>query len=206
MQDLKPKSYKFREEQGKQEAEQTEKKIEPIVSGKVRTKKKGFFQKAVDLIVPEDVTDLRSHMIEDVLVPCFKDTIRDIVDVILFGEKRGGRTSVGSKAGGTKISYRDYYDRQNGRRDYNQVPARASYELLELIFDTRGEALDVLQTMDDIIARYGLISVAEYYELSGVQHNYTDRKYGWKDIRNADTVSVRGGGFTIRMPRPLPLE
>lgn len=204
MQDLKPNSYKYKEEQEKQDRTDAEKKIEPIVSGRVRTKKKGFFQKAIDLVRPEDVTDIHTSMLEDVLIPVFKDTVRDMVDVMLYGEKRGTRTC--NNRGGTKISYREWYDRQNNRRDYNQVQAKASYELLELIFNTRSEALDVLKTMDDIIARYGTISVAEYYELSGVQHNYTDRSYGWKDIRKADTVSVRGGGFTIRMPRPVPLE
>lgn len=204
MHELKPKSYKFKEEQERQESEKAEKKVQTIVSGKVRTKKKGLFQKAVDLMMPDDVVDLKTHMIEEVLVPCAKDTIRDLVDLMLFGERRGGRSGGGK--GGTKVSYRDYYDQKNGRRDYNQVRARSSFELAELVFDTRGEALDVLQAMDDIIARYGTVTVADYYELSGVQSAYTDNKYGWKNIQHADTVSVRGGGFTIRMPRPLPLE
>ena len=203
MEELKPNSHKYREENEKKETE-PKKKVEPVVSGKVRTKKKGLFQKAVDLIIPEDIEDVRSHMIEDVLVPCFKDTISDVVNVILFGEKRSG--SRGGGRNGTKVSYRDYYDNKNNRRDYNQVRARSSYELAELIFDSRGEALDVLRMMDDIIDRYGTATVADYYELSNVQANYTDNKYGWKNIERADTVSVRGGGFTIRMPRPLPLD
>lgn len=202
MNELKPNSHKYKESEGDKE-KRPEKKVEPVVSGKVRTKKKSLFQKAVDLIVPEDITDIRSHMLEDVLVPCFKDTISDIVNVMLYGEKRSGNRST---KGGTKVSYRDFYDRNNNRRDYNQVRARSGYELMELIFDTRGEALDVLRMMDDIIARYGTVTVADYYELSNVQSNYTDNKYGWKNIDHADTVSVRGGGFTIRMPRPLPLE
>lgn len=203
MKELKPNSYKAKEEQSRQDSEKVEKKIEPIVSGRVRMKKKGLFQKAVDLMMPEDVTDLKSHMLEEVLIPCAKDTIRDLVDLILFGERRGGRPN---SKGGTKVSYRDYYDRPNNRRDYNQVRARSSFELAELIFDTRGEALEVLQALDDAIARYGTVTVADYYEFSGVQSAYTDNKYGWKNIQHADTVSVRGGGFTIRMPRPLPLE
>lgn len=203
MKELKPNSYKAKEEQSRQDSEKVEKKIEPIVSGRVRMKKKGLFQKAVDLMMPEDVTDLKSHMLEEVLIPCAKDTIRDLVDLILFGERRGGRPN---GKGGTKVSYRDYYDRPNNRRDYNQVRARSSFELAELIFDTRGEALEVLQALDDAIARYGTVTVADYYEFSGVQSAYTDNKYGWKNIQHADTVSVRGGGFTIRMPRPLPLE
>ena len=204
MTDLKPKSYKFKEEQEKQDTEKPEKKVETIVSGKVRTKKKGLVQKALDLMMPEDVTDLKSHMIEEVLIPCAKDTIRDIVDLMLFGERRGGRP--GGNKGGTKVSYRDYYDNKNGRRDYNQVRAKSNFDLVELVFDTRGEALEVLRAMDDIIDRYGMVTVADYYELSGIQSAYTDNKYGWKNINNADTLSVRGGGFTIRMPRPLPLE
>lgn len=206
MNEIKPKSHRYAEKGGDQEMTNPEKKIEPIVSAKVRTKKKGLLQKAAGLLLPEDIADMRVNLKQEVLIPCFKDTVMDVLHVMFYGER-------GTKGGATyrnnvpRVSYQNYYNNQNAnRRDYNQVHARPGYELLELIFDTRGEALDVLTTLDDIINRYGVVSVADYYEVASVQSNYTDTKYGWKDIRSADTVSIRGGGFTIRMPRPMPLE
>ena len=59
--------------------------------------------------------------------------------------------------------------------------------------------------MDELIATYGLVSVADLYDLVGIAGSYTDNKYGWTDIRNASVVRVRDG-YVIKLPRALPLN
>ena len=54
--------------------------------------------------------------------------------------------------------------------------------------------------MDELIATYGLVSVADFYDLVGVSGNYTDNKYGWTDIRGATTVRV-GDGYMIKVTK-----
>ena len=42
-------------------------------------------------------------------------------------------------------------------------------------------------------------------DLVGVTGNYTDNKYGWTNIRNAEVVRVRDG-YRIKLPRALPID
>ena len=86
---------------------------------------------------------------------------------------------------------------------------RETYQEHELdtiiILESRGEAEDVLERMDELIATYQVVSVADFYDLVGVSGNYTDNKYGWTDIRNASVIHVRDG-YMIKLPKALPLN
>ena len=67
------------------------------------------------------------------------------------------------------------------------------------------EAEKVLQSMDDLIDTYGIVSVADYYDLVDVTSQYTDNHYGWTDIRNARVVRV-SDGYMIKLPKALPIN
>ena len=42
-------------------------------------------------------------------------------------------------------------------------------------------------------------------DLVGIKGNYTDNKYGWMNIRNAEIMRVRDG-YMIKMPRAVPID
>lgn len=48
--------------------------------------------------------------------------------------------------------------------------------------------------------RYGVVSVADMYDLCGMTCNYTDNKYGWKSLARADISRVRDG-YMIKLPK-----
>ena len=75
----------------------------------------------------------------------------------------------------------------------------------DIIIENRGEAEDVLSRMDELIDQYGLVSVADLYDLVGINGNYTDNKYGWFNIRTASVVRVRDG-YMIKLPKAVPLN
>lgn len=178
-----------------------EKKVEKVISGSAKSKKKSGLQKITNVFVPEDVEDVKSYIFEDIVVPAVKDIILDAVKAVLGvnGSSRGK----GSTA--SKVSYRKYYDDRE-RRDYSGVTrTRSGYEYDDVIIENRGEAEDVLSRMDELISTYGLVSVADFYDLVGISGNYTDNKYGWTDIRSASVVRVRDG-YMIKLPKALPLN
>ena len=72
------------------------------------------------------------------------------------------------------------------------------------MLETRGEAEEVLARMDELIDMYGQVSVADLYDLVGKTCEYTDNKYGWTNIRNAEPVRVRDG-YLLKMPKALPI-
>lgn len=199
----KPNSHKSKEEQ---KESTSEKKIEKVISGSVKSKKKNEIQKFADVFISEDVNNVKSYIVLDVLVPAIKKAISDIVtngiDMILYGES--GRTKKNSTS--SKISYRSYYEKENDqKRSYNSTSVKSGYSYDDIILDNRGEAEDVLARMDELVATYGIVSVADLYDLVGVTGNYTDNKYGWTDVRSAAVVRTRDG-YLIKLPKVLPLN
>ena len=201
MEGYKPNSHKSKEEQRESVPE---KKVEKVISGTVKSKKKNEMQKFADVFISEDVSNVKSYILLDVLVPAIKKTISDIVtngiDMILYG----GRSNDKKGSTASKVSYRSYYERGNDRRDYSSS-MKTGYNYDDIILDNRGEAEDVLSRMDELISTYGLVSVADLYDLVGITGNYTDNKYGWTDIRSASVIRVRDG-YMLKLPKVLPLN
>lgn len=181
----------------------TEKKVEKAISGKARVKDKSGIQKFTDVFISEDAGSVKNYILMEVLIPSFKKAISDIVtngiDMILYGQSG---VSKRNNTPASKVSYRSYYDRPQEQPNYYQ---RSAYDYKNIVLDTRVEAQEVLTRMDEIISMYGMVSVADLYDLVGITGEHTDNKYGWKDIRMASVVHVRDG-FLLKFPRPLPFD
>lgn len=201
MDDFKPNSYRFKEEQAKKATES--KNIQKVVSGNVKVRKRSEATKFKDLFISEDVHNVGSYIFMEVLVPATKKAIADIVtngiDMLLYGESGSGRR----RSNADRVSFDKMYDRGDSRRMAGN--SRSTYNYDELYFETRGEAEDVLDRMREIVSNYGIVSVADLYELAGVVGNYTDQRYGWKGLRNTDVVRTRYG-YQIRLPRAMVIE
>jgi hypothetical protein len=201
MENYKPNSHKSKEQQ----EPVPEKKLEKVVQGKVTTKKKSEVSKLADIFVPGDVANVKSYVVMDVLVPAVKKAISDIVtngiDMILYGES--GRTRKSGPA--SRVSYSQYYDRDRVRRDREPVAPRANYSYNDILLDNRGEAEEVLARMDELVATYGMVSVADLNELVGITGNYTDNNYGWTNIKSAYVQRVRDG-YLLKLPRAIPID
>lgn len=182
------------------------KKVEKVVSGNVKVKKKNGVTKFADTFISEDIHNVKSYVITDVLIPSIKRAISEMVtngiDMILYGST--GRRSKRSSA--DRVSYRNYYDRRDDDRYRDMDRVRTSpYSFDDIVLDSRGEAEEVLARMDELIDQYGIVSVADLYDLVGVSGNYTDNKYGWTNIRNAEPIRVRDG-YMLRLPKALPIN
>lgn len=198
------KSNSHRSKEGKTEALTDRKKVEKVVHGKVRTKPKSGISKITDIFISEDAANVKSYIVMDVLVPAVKkaisDIVRDGIDMILYGESRGRKSSSASGY----VSYRDY-SRSEDRDRFRDSRSRSSYAHDDIILDSRGEAEEVLTRMDELIDTYGNVSVADLYDLVGKSSEYTDNKYGWTNIRNAEPIRVRNG-YMLKLPKALPIN
>lgn len=202
MEDFPSNSHKSKEQE-----KASEKKIEKAISGTAKTRKRSEMRKFADVFLPGDVQNVKSYILADVLVPSIKKAISDIVtngiDMILYGES-GNRDR---RSTASKVSYRSYYEKKNETRvDRSTINhTRGGYSYEDIVFETRGDAESVLSRMDEIVEKYNIVSVADMYELADISGSYTDNKYGWTDIRNAQVVRIRDG-YVIKMPRPMPLD
>lgn len=197
-------SNSHRSKEGKTEALTDRKKVEKVVHGRVRTKPKSGVSKITDIFISEDAANVKSYIVMDVLVPAVKkaisDIVRDGIDMILYGESKGRKSSSASGY----VSYRDY-SRSDDRDRFRDSRSRSSYAHDDIILDSRGEAEEVLTRMDELIDTYGNVSVADLYDLVGKSSEYTDNKYGWTNIRNAEPIRVRNG-YMLKLPKALPIN
>lgn len=201
MQDYKPNSHRFKESQ--KESVKEKKKVNKVIQGKVKTKKKSEMRKAVDNFITEDVSNIKTYIVQDVIVPTIKDTIWNAItnslEMVLFpGGKKRSR--------GSKISYTNFYDRDR-RDDRRSVSSRSvsRFDYDDIIFESRGEADAVLVQMEEVIDCYDVVSVSDLYDMVGETAPHTANRYGWTNLRNAEPVRVRDG-YILKLPKALPID
>ena len=198
MEEYKPNSHKSKEVQNAP----AEKRVEAVVNGTATTKKKNGLSKFSDVFISEDIKNVKSYVFMDVLVPAIKKAISDVVtngiDMILYGGR--GRANKGPTG---KISYRSYYDEPKA---YAKPVAAGRFDFDDILYDSRGEAEAVLDQLCDALDRYRMVSVADWYDASGLTAPHTANKYGWMNLSNAEVVRLMGGKYTIKMPRAVPLD
>ena len=207
--DYKPNSKKYKEEQAqKQEADK--KKVEKVIHGTAKVKKKSELRKFADNFISEDVDSVKTYVIRDVVIPSVIDLVEDIVvggiRTLLRGDS-GRRESRDRRYGGSPsyVNYTRYSDRRDDRRSSDNQ-TRRGYGYDDVVVNSRADAEAVIEQMDGLLDTYGMVSVADLYDLVGMSSNYTDNNYGWTNIRNAEPVRLRDGGWMIKMPRAIPIK
>lgn len=184
------------------------KEINPVAKAKIKKK-----STLVATFISEDAQNIKNYILMDVLVPAIKKAVSDIVtdgisllsdivtdgmSLLLYGDtSHGNKRSSGSSS---YVSYNRYSDR---RDDINHSRPRYSYD--DVILDTRGEAEEVLTRMDEILDTYGVVSVADLYDLVGISGSYPDNKYGWTNLKNAEPIRVRDG-YLLKLPKAAPID
>ena len=200
--DIKPNSHKYKAEQ-KTATNTSEKKVEKVIKGTAKVKKKNGIQKAASNFIAEEASNIKTYLINDVLIPTIKNTIWDAftnsLDMILFNGSKHAK----KKSSGGYVSYRSYYDKDD--RHSSSARTRSQFDYDDIIFETKGEALAVRDQMDDLIDRYGFVTVADMYDMVDISAPYTSNKYGWTNIRNAEPVRVREG-YILKLPRAYVID
>lgn len=201
MQDYKPNSHRFKEEQRKAALE--DKKIEKVVKGNTKIKKRGEMSKLADVFITEDANNVKSYILMDVLVPTIKkaivDIVTDAVNMIFLGGTGRGKSS------GSSVNYVSYsrFSDTKERRPEPRMSGRFDYDTIA--FEYRSDAEAILEQMENIIETYGFVTVADLYDMAGRSHPYTSNDYCWTSLRNADVVRTREG-YVLKLPKVMPID
>lgn len=131
-----------------------EKKLEKVVTGAAKTRKKSEARKFVNIFVPEDGENVKSYIMMDVIIPGIKNAIADVISIVLFGDSGRIGGSRSKRDGRSRLTYWD--DRRDDRREYGRPRAAAGFEYDDIIFETRGDAELVLDQLESAIANYGI--------------------------------------------------
>lgn len=181
------------------------KEIKKVVNGTVTKKKKTLGQKISETFVEEDVTNVGQYILFDVIIPKAKDILSDIitgaVDMLLYGEISPNRRK--SQSNRQPVNYVNYYG--GNSRLNTQTRTRNSISVDSFLFESRQDAEEILSQMNDIVDRYGSVSVADFYQMIGQIGEYTDNKFGWENLSTARIRRVNGG-FVIELPRVICID
>lgn len=181
------------------------KRAEKVVKGSVKTKPKGAAHKFADVFLAEDVSNVKSFIFMDVMIPAAKKLIMDIVTNGLGMLLGGGGERRSSSTNASYVSYRDYSSHKDESRFGSSERGRIGYSYNDIIFETRTDAEEVLLRLEESLDRYHIVTVLDLYDFAGLPSTHTDKKYGWVSLRNADICRVQGG-YMLRLPKARPID
>lgn len=181
-------------------------KIQKVVNGTAKTKKKSDIRKAADSFISEDAKNIKSYIVMDVLLPAAKKALCDIVtdgiNMLLWGKTGARSSSHGPQV--DKVSWVDYSGRS--KRPAEQPQSRTRFDFDEIVFARRAEAEAVLDQMVEVIGKYGYVTVADMYDMADLTQPFTSNKYGWLSLASAEVIPTRTGGYVIRLPRAQVID
>lgn len=200
MDDYRPNSYRSKSsgnsDKQKTETEQ-DKKIERVTkSAKIRKKSK--VKELLDIFVQEDPENIKKYIIFDVIIPSIKKGVSDTVNMLLYGKK----AKTDGRKSGTRVHYRSYYD---SPVEDEPEPARVNSDYNNIVVDSEEEAELLVKNMNGVIKRYGVISVADFFDMVGLNHAYTDNKFGWTNLSGVKIIRV-SDGYSIKLPKAMALD
>ena len=201
-----PNSHKYKEEQKQNQAASEEKRVQKVVKSPAKTKTNEV-RKLADIFISEDVANVKNYIFMDVIVPAVKKAIYDVVtngiDMFLYGGTGKGKTNSTT----SKVSYQSYYGRKDnvGYRGSESNTSRNGFDYEDIVFNNRGEAEAAKQEMMNVIARYGVATVADLYDMADRTAPYTSNKYGWLDVSSTEIQRVRDG-YVLKLPRAVPID
>ena len=203
MAEVNPEKYKSNSYRSKAEAEE-KKANEKVIKGSAKIHQKTTGEKLKETLFGEGVDNVGDYVIFDVIIPTLKEmvvnSVSDGINMLLFGETKRGRSNSRNNRSGY-VQYESYSrnrDRDSGRR--------AQFDFSDIEFETRADAIDVLDAIEDTISMYDVASVSDLYEFAGITPRPTDNNYGWTSVNTAEILMKRNGNYILSMPRPKPLR
>lgn len=190
-----------------------EPKLEKVAEvGTVTVKKPSLGKRMRESFAGDDAQTVGQWIILEVVVPAVKSTITDVVsqgiERLLYGDTGRSRRS----GGNGRQQFTDYSSRSSVRvgradpRDSTVSRETATYQ--DLVFETRVEVEMVIDRMREQMQEYGVVTVANLYDLAGVtaMSRFTDVQYGWVDMRGVGPRGTPGRGYIIDLPRPVRVD
>lgn len=181
---------------------------EKKVIAKAKVQKKSAIKEALRTFFAQDLPEIAEHLVIDVAIPAAKNAITDMVtqgiQQLLYGEVDPRRRNT---SGYTSYSSHSRSDRSLGYYETRRTERRQSKptNVEDLVFDTRGDAVDVIEFIAEQIEAYGQVSVADLMSSVGIQPRYTDERWGWTTIDAFEIRQIREG-WLVSADRPEPLK
>lgn len=184
---------------------------EKKVIAKAKVQKKSAIKEALRTFFAQDLPEIAEHLVIDVAIPAAKNAITDMVtqgiQQLLYGEfdpRRRPSSGYTSYSSSSRVHRgTGYYESRRPERREERQPKPTNVE--DLVFDTRGDAVDVIDFIAESIEQYGQVSVADLMSSVGIQPRYTDERWGWTTTDAFEIRQIREG-WLVSADRPEPIK
>lgn len=75
----------------------------------------------------------------------------------------------------------------------------------DVYFAEREKVEKCIESMRQIIETYGVVTVADLYEIAHLNCDYTCDNWGWVNLEKVDILKVRDG-YTLKLPKPYKIN
>lgn len=185
-------------------------KVESVVTGKTSTKTRAS-KKLRNSIFAQDFRDVKEGVVTDIIRPRIKEIIYDIfkgflnsadstLQMMIWGEERRNPNN----RVGDRVSYNQFSKRTT--TTVSSPSMTSAFNCDDIIFESRGDAEVVLQSMYEYLDMYKCVTVANMYEFADQKSPWTANNYGWTNLSGATISRCFDGGYVINLPRATPLQ
>ena len=180
--------------------------LAPVVDkDQVIVQKKSLGSKFADAFISDAAKDVKSYILEDVIIPGIKDTIINCLEMVFFGGT-SSRRSARSRSYDSNANYRAFY--QSDYDGYGAPPKRRDrygrryprddeysdrIDYRNIVVRDRGSAEEIVSTLRGRIEKYGEATKADLLELIDSPSSYQDNNWGWRDPRDIGIRRVTSG-------------
>lgn len=180
-------------------------RIKPVVTGKATLQKESFGEKFKKAVLPGDIQDIKSYIWKQLIIPGVQTSIIATMEMLFFGQT--SRRSFGGPTRSNQTTNYSYISSSGSpyRSAAISQRDRATHNFRNIVFESAQDAEDVISTLLDLIDRVGYATVADYYDCAGIQAEWADENWGWKNFRRLESRRVRDG-YIIDMEPPTQLR
>lgn len=190
--------------------DEPKKKVERVTSAEAKRRKKSLGKQFRETFVGGDAKSAGYYVIFGVLLPAAQDAIveagRAGIEKLVFGETRKRRGTPQAGPSGY-VSYQNI-GRHNDRPPLPRTMSkrsRARHDFDDIVLESHAEAEEVLERLFDLVSQCAAATVADLYELTGLESTHTDHTWGWVDLQGASVSRLRNSGYLLNLPDPEPL-
>lgn len=192
----------------KREQQPEKEKVKPVVEkGVAVLQKESLCQKVKKMFIPSDVQDVKTYVVEQILIPGVKDGILSVIELMFYGRTSRRIGSGPLTQARTNYSYISSNGQKIGQAQTPQVSQkdRAIHNFKNVVYPTYQDAEDVISTLIDLVDRYGQATVADFYDASGIEADWASDNWGWRSFNKLESRKVREG-YVIDMTQPIYLK
>ncbi|MET0466309.1 MAG: hypothetical protein ABW007_24335 [Chitinophagaceae bacterium] len=199
----------------KEKAAKGDKQIVKVVTGEVSLKPESVGRKFKKIFFGGDLKTSAKFVAADVMLPAFRNLLLDAIINGARGVIHGDTTyrqrspeyrptvNYSNPIRRSMTMYRDSRDRRPYLPDQpHPYRNQGNVDRSDIIFEKKSDAELVVERLIDIVDKFEVASLADYYDLCGVPSSHVDNKWGWTYLNKVDINSNRDG-FYIELP---PLE